>query len=215
MPSSMNWGDVSSDEEGEPISKAIQATTTHDTNSKTQEESSLKKPAKSYNKKVPAYIQADARVCQIDGAYTVTRVEAQRFAKLLYDLDRTTILKRYLATHTRPQYFTSKEGRMIPTEENVRHAYFELVCRIGICYDAIRANANFEEAPYRNNWYKVHMERANDLYHPLLQAVDAYTYAVQNGNGEMRDATQKQFCQTRDQMRGPLPRLDYVTGSVH
>lgn len=186
IPNNVNWGDIAI-EEGPGVFD--------NTNNQRVASQNL-------GGSVPDYINAEPTVCSMDDTTMLTKTEAQRFAKLLWEADNVSIFNA--ASTRKPRLPICAANRSIPTEENVAHDYYRLLVRIGSSYDAICANTNYPESPFKENWYRVHVNRANQFYWQLVECVKQYAAAP----GRLDHC--EQFAAIQKEMAKPLPNLCYV-----
>ena len=157
--------------------------------------------------KPQTYAHVTSRPCFTDPAQTLTKTEAQQFAKLRWKMDNVTINQKMILNTTKPTRAICAQMRRIPTLENVLHAYYTLLVRIGTIYDAFRANPNYMEARHLQKWYAVHIARANHFYNELLACVELYD---DKDNVEMFGNGTEQFQEVKNRMEQQLPALSYV-----
>lgn len=141
-------------------------------------------------------------VCQAGGD-DLTATEHKLFQKRRWECDNVTIMKSMVASNQKPTLAISAGKRGIPTTENVAHAYYDLLVRLGVSYDAMCANSNYPASPYKFEWYRVHVNRANRFYHELVGCVTQY-------NGGHEQAATDRFASVKKEMSQPLPNLRYI-----
>lgn len=202
--SAFDWGD--DEEEFIPVGLSVTIGATKVAPS-TKTESNAESNAETKTESGPTYMYAEAVVCQCCAAETVSKTGAQRFAKLLFQLDTTSFPCKYLAPIPKPRFASCTTCRGMVTEENLRYFYHKLAARIMVSYDAIRANPNYPEAPYLDAWMHAHVNRANALGAAMGQAILDYQ---NTGLSDTEDSTADSFWAAEAEMRRPLPTLEYV-----
>ena len=154
----------------------------------------------------PEYFRIEPCVCAADHTTMLTRDEAQRFAKLRWEMRSVSIFSQMLIDKSRPSQAICAKMRQVPTVENVAHAFYQLVVRIGVCYDATRQNPNYPEFQYLDQWYRVHIQRANSFHSKLMECVTRFTQA---SSETAKTNAQDDFVALKANMARPLPNLKY------